>query len=152
MHELSIACSILEIVEDEIKSRCNGSLRGRVPSLTVRIGSLSGVNSEALSFAWDVARERGPFPEADLQIERVEAEAVLRAARGAEKKLIVRATVFDVFQGVRATEQFGPGKKSMAISIRLQPAEGTLTEAEIEAVAGRVVAAVAKATGGSLRA
>lgn len=76
MHELSIACSILEIVEEEIKSRCNGSLRGRVPSLTVRIGSLSGVNSEALSFAWDVARERGPFPEADLQIERVEAEAV----------------------------------------------------------------------------
>jgi phenylalanyl-tRNA synthetase beta chain len=83
--------------------------------------------------------------------ERVEAETVLRAARGAEKKLIVRATVFDVFQGAQATEQFGPGKKSMAISVRLQPAEGTLTEAEIEAVAGRVVAAVAKATGGSLR-
>jgi phenylalanyl-tRNA synthetase beta chain len=84
--------------------------------------------------------------------ERVEAEAVLRAARGAEKKLIVRAAVFDVFQGVRAIEQFGPGKKSMAISVRLQPAEGTLTEAEIEAVAGRVIAAVTKATGGSLRA
>jgi phenylalanyl-tRNA synthetase beta chain len=84
--------------------------------------------------------------------ERVEAETVLRAARGADKKLIQRASVFDVFQGARAVEQFGEGKKSVAISIRLQPAEGTLTEAEIEAVAGRVVAAVAKATGGSLRA
>jgi phenylalanyl-tRNA synthetase beta chain len=84
--------------------------------------------------------------------ERVEAEAVLRAVRGAEKKLIERASVFDVFQGTRAVEQFGEGKKSVAISVRLQPVEGTLTEAEIEAVAGRVVAAVAKATGGSLRA
>jgi phenylalanyl-tRNA synthetase beta chain len=84
--------------------------------------------------------------------ERVEAEAVLRAARGAEKKLIERASVFDVFQGARAAEQFGEGKKSVAISVRLQPVEGTLTDAEIEAVAGRVVAAVAKATGGSLRA
>jgi phenylalanyl-tRNA synthetase beta chain len=83
--------------------------------------------------------------------ERIEAETVLRAARGAEKKLIQRASVFDVFEGARASEQFGAGKKSVAISIRLQPVEGTLTEAEIEAVAGRVVAAVAKATGGSLR-
>jgi phenylalanyl-tRNA synthetase beta chain len=83
--------------------------------------------------------------------ERVEAEAVLRAARAAEKTLIERAVVFDVFQGARAAEQFGEGKKSVAISIRLQPAAGTLTEAEIEAVAGRVIAAVTKATGGSLR-
>ncbi|HSF95682.1 MAG TPA: phenylalanine--tRNA ligase subunit beta, partial [Thermohalobaculum sp.] len=84
--------------------------------------------------------------------DRVEAEAVLRAAIGAEKKLIERASVFDVFQGTRAAEQFGEGKKSIAISIRLQPVEGTLTESEIEAVSGRVVAAVTKATGGNLRA
>jgi phenylalanyl-tRNA synthetase beta chain len=36
--------------------------------------------------------------------------------------------------------------------VRLQPTAATLTEAEIEAVAGRVVAAVAKATGATLRA
>ena len=84
--------------------------------------------------------------------ERVEAEAVLRAARGADRKLIERAAVFDVFAGRKAVEQFGEGRKSIAISVRLQPTAGTLTEAEIEAVAERVVAAVAKATGGSLRA
>ena len=84
--------------------------------------------------------------------ERVEAEAVLRAARGADRKLIERAAVFDVFSGSKAVEQFGEGRKSIAISVRLQPTAGTLTEAEIEAVAERVVAAVAKATGGSLRA
>ena len=83
--------------------------------------------------------------------ERVEAEAVLKAARGAEKKLIERAGVFDVFEGRRAAEQFGAGKKSVAITVRLQPTEGTLTEAEIEAVGARVVEAVGKATGGVLR-
>ena len=81
----------------------------------------------------------------------VEADTVLRAARGAEKKLIEQVSVFDVFDGARAEEQFGSGKKSVAISVRLQPADRTMTDAEIEAVAGEVVAAVAKATGGSLR-
>jgi phenylalanyl-tRNA synthetase beta chain len=83
--------------------------------------------------------------------ERVEAGAVLRAARDADKTLIERAAVFDVFSGARAAEQFGEGRKSIAISVRLQPSQGTLTEAEIEAVTARVVAAVGKATGGSLR-
>jgi phenylalanyl-tRNA synthetase beta chain len=44
-----------------------------------------------------------------------------------------------------------PGKKSMAIAVRLQPTTATLTDAEIEAVSARVVDAVAKATGGQLR-
>jgi phenylalanyl-tRNA synthetase beta chain len=83
--------------------------------------------------------------------QRVEAEAVLRAARGADRKLIERASVFDVFQGGQAGEQLGAGKKSVAISVRLQPASGTLTDTEIEAVAQRVIAAVNKATGGELR-
>ena len=82
---------------------------------------------------------------------RVEAEAVLREAAGADRKLIERAAVFDVFAGAKAVEQFGEGRKSVAISVRLQPTAGTLTEAEIEAVAARVVAAEAKATGGTLR-
>ncbi len=84
--------------------------------------------------------------------ERVEAEAILRAARGAERSLIERAGVFDVFEGRRAAEQLGAGKKSVAITVRLQPADRTLTEAEIEAVSARVVEAVGKATGGVLRA
>jgi len=83
--------------------------------------------------------------------DRVAAEVVLRAARGADKRLIERAVVFDVFSGERAAEQFGAGHKSIAISVRLQPTEGTLTDAEIEAVGARIVAAVAKATGGELR-
>ncbi|MEM6971845.1 MAG: phenylalanine--tRNA ligase subunit beta [Pseudomonadota bacterium] len=83
--------------------------------------------------------------------ERVEAEVALRAARAAEKKLIAGAHVFDVFEGKAATVQLGEGMKSVALTVRLQPTVTTLTEAEIDAVADKVVAAVTKATGGSLR-
>jgi phenylalanyl-tRNA synthetase beta chain len=83
--------------------------------------------------------------------ERVEAEAVLRAARAADKALIAEVSVFDVFDGPKAAAQMGEGRKSMAIAVRLQPTERTLTEAEIEAVSARIVAGVAKATGGTLR-
>ena len=43
------------------------------------------------------------------------------------------------------------GKKSLAIAVVFQPRERTLTDAEIEAAAAKIVAAVAKATGASLR-
>jgi phenylalanyl-tRNA synthetase beta chain len=77
----------------------------------------------------------------------VSAETILRAARGADKALIEDVTVFDVYEG-KGVE---PGKKSIAISVRLQPTTATLTDAEIEAVANKIVANVAKSTGGSLR-
>ena len=83
--------------------------------------------------------------------DRVEAEAILRAARGADKKLIVDARAFDVFAGAKAVDQFGAGKKSVAITVRLQPTAKTLTDEEIEALSAKVVASVEKATGASLR-
>lgn len=79
--------------------------------------------------------------------EAVGADAVIRAARGADKALIADVRIFDLFTG----EGVGPGKKSLALTVRLQPRDKTLTEAEIDAVADRIVGAVAKATGGSLR-
>jgi phenylalanyl-tRNA synthetase beta chain len=77
----------------------------------------------------------------------VAAGDVVRAASGADRALISETRVFDVFtgQGVPA------GKKSLAIEVTLQPREKTLTDAEIEEVAAKVVAAVKKATGGELR-
>ncbi|MEL6979216.1 MAG: phenylalanine--tRNA ligase subunit beta [Pseudomonadota bacterium] len=84
--------------------------------------------------------------------ERTEAAAILRAARGANKKLITDARVFDVFEGAKAAAQLGEGQKSVAISVTLQPTEKTLTNEEIEAVAAAVLAAVDKAVGAKLRA
>lgn len=77
----------------------------------------------------------------------VPAEQVTRAARFVDRNLIAGVSVFDVYQGKGVPE----GKKSLAISVRLQPTQRTLTDAEIEAVAQRIVAAVAKATGATLR-
>ncbi|HVV66400.1 MAG TPA: phenylalanine--tRNA ligase subunit beta [Rhizomicrobium sp.] len=78
---------------------------------------------------------------------KTSAEEVLKAAKGAERAMIERAEVFDLYEGKGVPE----GKKSLAISVRLQPKDRTLTDAEIEAVAQRIVAAVAKATGAALR-
>jgi phenylalanyl-tRNA synthetase beta chain len=60
-------------------------------------------------------------------------------------------TVFDQFTGDKAETQMGAGKKSLAISVRLQPRDHTLTEDEIEAVSARIVEKITKATGGVLR-
>ena len=79
--------------------------------------------------------------------ESVAADAVLRAARGAERNLIAGASLFDVYQGPNVPA----GQKSVGVEVVLQPRERTLTDAEIEAAAAKVVAAVAKATGGVLR-
>ena len=74
-------------------------------------------------------------------------DALLRAARGAERALIAGVSVFDIYMG----ENVPPGQKSVGIEVVLQPRERTLTDAEIEAAGAKVVAAVVKATGGSLR-
>jgi len=77
----------------------------------------------------------------------VPAEALLRAARGADKALIAEVSLFDRYAG----DRLPPGKVSLAIEVVIQPRERTLTDAEIEAVSQKVVAAVAKATGAVLR-
>ncbi|MGD9864507.1 MAG: phenylalanine--tRNA ligase subunit beta [Pseudodonghicola sp.] len=77
----------------------------------------------------------------------VEALTLVNAAAGADKALIEDVRVFDEFVG----GNLGEGKKSLAISVRLQPADKTLTEAEIEAVGAKIVEKVAKATGAVLR-
>jgi phenylalanyl-tRNA synthetase beta chain len=82
---------------------------------------------------------------------KVEALTLVNAARGADKELIASAYVFDEFGGARAVEQMGEGKKSLAISVRLQPIDRTLTEKDIEAVSAKIIDKVAKATGGTLR-
>jgi phenylalanyl-tRNA synthetase beta chain len=77
----------------------------------------------------------------------VAAEKLLRAARTAEKELVADVQVFDVYAGKGVPD----GHKSLALAVTLQPRQRTLTDAEIEAVGQKIVAAVAKATGATLR-
>jgi len=78
----------------------------------------------------------------------VKAGDLVRAAQGVDKKLIIDVTVFDVYEGKGIDE----AKKSIAISVTLQPREKTMTDEEIDAVGAKVVAEVTKKTGGTLRA
>ncbi|MDY6857997.1 MAG: phenylalanine--tRNA ligase subunit beta [Pseudomonadota bacterium] len=77
----------------------------------------------------------------------VEALTLVNAAAGADKALIEEVRVFDEFIG----GALGEGKKSLAITVRLQPTDATLKEKDIEAVAAKIVEKVGKATGGVLR-
>ncbi len=77
----------------------------------------------------------------------VAADAVARAAANADKALIVNAGVFDVFEG----KDIPAGKKSIAVTVTIQPKDATLTEAEIDALSQKIVANVTKQTGGTLR-
>jgi phenylalanyl-tRNA synthetase beta chain len=77
----------------------------------------------------------------------VKAADIVRAAQNVDKKLIVGVTVFDVYEG----KGIEPGKKSIAIAVTMQPRDKTMTDAEIDALGAKIVAEVAKKTGGALR-
>jgi phenylalanyl-tRNA synthetase beta chain len=72
---------------------------------------------------------------------------LLRAVQGADKTLIAGADIFDVYEGAGVPA----GKKSIGVAVTLQPREKTLTDAEIEALAQKIVAEAAKKTGAALR-
>lgn len=77
----------------------------------------------------------------------VEADSIVRAAINADKRLIDKVEVFDVYSGKGMDE----GKKSVAINVLIQPKDKTLTEAELEFLSGKIKNAVASRTGGVLR-
>ena len=76
----------------------------------------------------------------------VEADALVRAVRNADKKAIVDARLFDVFVGPGVDE----GKKSLAVEITLQPGDKSFSQEELDAISAAVVKAAEK-LGGTLR-
>ncbi|WP_226782052.1 phenylalanine--tRNA ligase subunit beta [Oceaniglobus trochenteri] len=131
-----------------------------------RILNAVGVKGPAMAFTlWpaeipmprNTGAARAPLILSDLQpVDRdfafvvdaeVEALTLTNAAAGADKALISDVRVFDQFVG----GSLGEGRKSLAITVRLQPKDATLTDKEIEAVSAKIIEKVAKATGGTLR-
>ncbi|PIT70256.1 phenylalanine--tRNA ligase subunit beta [Bartonella tribocorum] len=72
---------------------------------------------------------------------------IVRAAQGADKKLIHSVQVFDLFED----QSLGEDKKSVAIEIVIQPIERTLTDKDLEEIAAKVIENVTKMTGAYLR-
>lgn len=77
----------------------------------------------------------------------VEALTLVNAAAGADKAMIAGVRVFDEFIG----GALGEGKKSIAVTVTIQPQDKTLKDDEIDAISSKVVDKVTKATGGVLR-
>ena len=63
-----------------------------------------------------------------------------RAVAGADKTLIAGVRVFDVYEGAGVPE----GQKSLALEVTIQPKDATLTDAEIEVLSLKIVAAGTK--------
>ncbi|HWJ70385.1 MAG TPA: phenylalanine--tRNA ligase subunit beta [Sphingobium sp.] len=78
--------------------------------------------------------------------EALDADALVRALRGAEKVAITDVRLFDLFAGQGVPE----GQKSLAIEVTLQPGEKSFGEAELKAIADKIVAAAGK-QGATLR-
>ncbi len=132
--------------------------------------ALEALDAEGPLVAFEVILERIPEPKAKATrakpalelppfqpverdfafvVERgVKAADIVRAAASADRKLITGVGVFDVYEG----KGIEPGKKSIAIAVTIQPRDKTMTDAEIEALAAKIVAEVGKRTGGVLRA
>ncbi len=77
----------------------------------------------------------------------VPAGEIVRAAQGVDRRLVASVSVFDIYEG----QGIGADKKSVAIEVVLQPQDKTLTDAEIEGIGAKIVAAVAKKTAAVLR-
>ena len=77
----------------------------------------------------------------------VTAGEILKAVKKSDKELIDKVSIFDVYAGKNIED----GKKSVAITVRLQPKEATLTDEEIEKISSAIVGSVEKSVGGTLR-
>ena len=131
--------------------------------------AIAGLKAEGPLVAFEVILEKIPEPKArptrakpllDVSpfqpVERdfafvvdnsVKAADIVRAAQNVDKKLVTNVVIFDVYEG----KGIDPGKKSIAIAVTIQPREKTMTDAEIETLAGKIVTEVTKRTGGVLR-
>jgi phenylalanyl-tRNA synthetase beta chain len=74
------------------------------------------------------------------------ADSLLRAIRGADKSAIVDVALFDIFEGAG----LGEGEASLAVAVTLQPGEKSFTDAELQGISAKIVAAAEKA-GAKLR-
>ena len=78
--------------------------------------------------------------------DNIAAGDILKAAKGADRKLISDVTLFDVYKGAGVED----GHKSLAIDVTLSPTDATLTDRDIEAVSDQIIKKVT-AAGGALR-
>lgn len=108
---------------------------------------VKGVRKNVVTF-----KEISKFPSVsrDLALlldNNVEFEQIERIARQAEKKLLKKVELFDVYQGKNLPE----GKKSYAVNFILQDEQKTLNDKQIDAIMTKLIANLKKQLGAELR-
>ena len=128
-------------------------LKGRAYSFSIfpeniPFGSSKSTSKQALEI-YDLPSASRDF--AFIVDEKVEIDLLIASIYSVDKNLIQQVSLFDVFHGVKANEQFGNGKKSIAFSVKFQPRKETLKDAEIDRISKEIIQKIEKQTGGCLR-
>jgi len=79
--------------------------------------------------------------------EAVSSDALVKAVRAGGKPYVSDVSVFDLYQGDKIEE----GKKSLALSVTLQPQKATLVDAQIVEICDNIIQNVEKKCGGVIR-
>ena len=72
---------------------------------------------------------------------------LVKTVANADKQLIHSVNIFDIFSGKNIAED----KKSVALRVKIQPLEKTLTSEEIDTVSKKIIDAVTKSCDALLR-
>ncbi|ALE03339.1 phenylalanine--tRNA ligase subunit beta [Bartonella ancashensis] len=104
---------------------------------------MAKVRSALKKFPFQMVRRDFAF----IVDKKVASSLIIRAASGADRKLVHSVQIFDVFED----QALGNDKKSVAIEVIIQPIEQTLTDEDLEALALKIVENVTKMTGAYLR-
>jgi phenylalanyl-tRNA synthetase beta chain len=126
-------------------------LEGPVSAFEVVLDSIPSPKQKATKEKPPLVLSDYPAVERDFAFvvdSKVTAADIVKAAQGVDRVLIESISVFDVYEG----KGIDPGKKSIAIAVRLQPKDKTMTDDDIKSVSDKIVAAVIKATGAVQRA
>lgn len=128
--DIEAPVAVVELYLDAIPVRKGAAKEGGFARVNYAPPALQAVTRD---FAFLIAADK---PAGDL----------VRAIRGADKANVVAARIFDDFRGQGVPE----GQKSLAIEVTLQPGDKSYAEADLKAIADKIVAAAAK-QGASLR-
>ena len=114
MHELSIALSILDIAAEVA-----GLHEGRVIAVRVKLGPLSGVQKDALGWAFDLAKEATPLAEAELVIDETSLSAYCPACSAERILQLDHALCCPVCGG--PTPEIKTGRELELVAVEIDP-------------------------------
>lgn len=128
----------------------NIDVEGPLVAFEIMIGNLPESRSKAGS-------SRGALKSSDFQaVERdfafvvdnnINAEQIIKVIKSVDKKLIDNINVFDIYEGPGIAE----GKKSIAVNVRMQPTDRTMTDKEIEEIRQQIINTVERKIDATLR-